>query len=171
MWIAAIIALIALIIADQRGWLLVRHTDDLGSYHGRHARVTRIIDGDTLEIDLPDALGNRPVTRIRLWGVNAPEPARGSRPAEPFAADATARLAALTSAGDITLWLESHQTRDSFGEVLVFIESVDAVKINETLLEEGLAKTDETRPHSRLTRFAQLESAAKRQGLGIWRKN
>jgi len=37
------------------------------------ARVRRAIDGDTIELDLPDPTGTYPYERVRLLRVNAPE--------------------------------------------------------------------------------------------------
>jgi endonuclease YncB( thermonuclease family) len=166
--IAGILAIAALMLADQRGWLLVKHADDLAAYHGRRARVTRVIDGDTLEIALSDALNQRQATRARLWGIDAPEPANGNKPAAPLATEATEQLSRLAALGEVTLWIEPHQTRDTFGAVLVYVDAADGTKINEAMLEHGLARIDERLPHSRLTRFAQVQGTAKRQGIGMW---
>ena len=82
-WLVAGVVLIALIIADRSGWLLVPKIDDMTAYHGASAAVLRVIDGDTIEIDHPDALHDRPVTQIRFWGLDCPETAKPDRPAGP----------------------------------------------------------------------------------------
>src|SRR5687767_14098436 len=66
LWIIASVALLCLIAADRQGWLLVRHADDLGAYHGMSAIVVRIIDGDTIDVDIADALNGKSTTRVRL---------------------------------------------------------------------------------------------------------
>lgn len=165
--IAAI--LIVLIVLDQQGLLLVRQVDDLAAYHGVHARVTRVIDGDTVEIDLPDALNDSPVTRIRLWGIDCPEMARFNNPAEPLALEAAAMVQTLLGDdGEVLLWLESHQTRDRFSRVLAHVELPDGTVLNEALLEAGLARADDRWPHIHLVRYAQVEHAARRRGIGLW---
>ena len=167
--IVGVICLIAMLyVADQRGWLLSRRNDDLSSYHGITAAVTRIIDGDTIEVDIPDALTAKPASRIRLWGVNAPEPASGNRPAQPFADQATELVSQHLKGASVTLWLEAHQTRDPFGSVLAHLELSDGSRLNETMVEAGLALVDERWPHTMLTRYAQLEHSARRRGAGVW---
>jgi endonuclease YncB( thermonuclease family) len=52
--------------------------------------------------------------------------------------------------------------------MLAHIELPDRTKLNEALLEAGLAKIEDRWPHALLTRYAQLELAAKRRGAGIW---
>ncbi len=162
------IVLVALIIADRSGWLLVPKIDDMSAYHGLRAQVVRVIDGDTLEIKRPDALHDRPVTHIRLWGLDCPETAKPDRPADPYADEATERTRSLAADRMVTLSLESHRTRGTFGRVLAHIELPDGTNLNEALLSAGLAVTDERWSHSLLGRYAQLERAAQRAGLGVW---
>jgi micrococcal nuclease len=168
--IIALAVLTALIFADQRGWLLVRQTDDLEAYHGRSASVTRVIDGDTIEINLADELNGRTVTRVRLWGINCPEVARpvAGRPAEALSAEAIALVKGLIANKPVTLWLESHQPRDTFSAILAHVELTDGTRLNEALLEAGLAKVDDRWPHAQLVRYAQIEQASKRRGVGMW---
>ena len=167
-WLVAGAVLIALIIADRSGWLLVPKIDDMTAYHGASAEVLRVLDGDTIEIELADALYDRPVTRIRFWGLDCPETAKPDRPADPYANEATELTRLLAADRSVTLYLESHRTRGVFGRVLAHVELPDGSSLNEALLSAGLAVADERWSHSRLGRYAQLERAARRQGLGIW---
>ncbi len=159
--------LLCLVIADRAGLLLVG-PDDMSVYHGRRVRVARVIDGDTLEIAAPDPVEGRPATHLRLLGIDAPEPAGRDQPAEAHADDAAALAAALVEGRDVTLTLESHRTRGSFGQVLAHVTLPDGSSLNEALLSAGLARADERWPHALLDRYAQLERAARRQELGIW---
>jgi micrococcal nuclease len=167
-WLVAGVVLIALIIADRSGWLLVPKIDDMTAYHGASAEVLRVIDGDTIEIELPDALHDRPVTRIRFWGLDCPETAMPDRPADLYANEAIELTRSLAADRTVTLYLESHRTRGVFGRVLAHVQLPDGSSLNEALLSAGLAVTDERWSHSRLGRYAQLERAARRQGLGMW---
>jgi endonuclease YncB( thermonuclease family) len=157
-----------LIIADQCGWLLSRTADDVATYHGRRFRLTRVIDGDTIEIESPDPLNHRAVTRVRLWGVNCPEHGFEDRPTEPLGVEATEFTAKAIGHDEVLLLLESQRPRDPFGSVLAHVELVNGEKLNEILLQSGLAKSDDRWPHQSLVRFTQLESTARRSGLGIW---
>ena len=44
---------------------------DIEKYHAKSFTVVRVVDGDTIDIDVAD--GNYPHTRIRLWGIDTPE--------------------------------------------------------------------------------------------------
>jgi len=168
--LGALVMVPLLIAADLQGWLAVRAVDDMAAYHGMRARVIRVIDGDTLEIDLPDALHDRGATRVALWGINAPEPARAGRPSEAYAPQARAHAQSLCRNAEVILWLESHRPRDPLGRVLAHVELPDRSRLNEQMLASGLARLDDRWPHTMLTRYAQLEFAARRKILGIWDK-
>jgi micrococcal nuclease len=167
-WFAAAIVLGLLLAADHRGWLLVRDAHDLPRYHGRIANVERVIDGDTIDIALPDELSDAEVTRIRLWGIDCPELAHFDQPEQPLARDAKTLAVEMVEGREVRLFLEAHQPRDSFGRVLAHVELTDGRSLNEALLEAGLARADDRWPHARLTRYAQVELAARRAKIGMW---
>lgn len=170
-WLVGAIAIILIIIADQNGWLLVKNTDDMAVYHGRSVLVTRVIDGDTIEIDIEDVLNNRPTTQIKLWGINCPNTAKPQKEGEPFAAEAIGLTRSLATGRRVTLRLESHRTRDTFGRILAHMQLPDHSNLNEALLSAGLAATDEQWAHSLLGRYTQLQQEAKRSQVGIWATN
>lgn len=167
-WVLVALVVIALIAADRRGLLLVGRPDDLTTYHGITARVRWVIDGDTFDVDLPDRVNRRAATRIRLWGLDCPERARPDQPAEPFADEARELTKALVEQGPVTLYLEPHRTRGTFGRVLAHVEAADGRSINDALLEAGYAVADERWPHARLSRYAALQRAAQQRGAGMW---
>ena len=164
--IAGALILAGLVFADRNGWLLVHQADDMSAYHGMKARAVRVIDGDTIEVSIADALNRKPATRVHLWGVDCPELARPT--GEPWAEEASACTRSLVTDIEFTLWLESHQTRDAYGAVLARLELPDGRIVNEVVLEQGLARADDRFPHAYLTRYAQLENSARRRRVGIW---
>ena len=167
-WIIAIVMLSALAVADHCGWLLVRGPDDMTAYHGVQARVIRVVDGVTLEIDIPDRMHDRRVTRVRLWGVNSPRPAGPERRAEPLAADAAELAVRLTHGRMVVLSLETQRTRGPLGDVLAHVRLPGGASLNERILAEGLARADERWPHALLTRYAEIERSARRSRRGQW---
>jgi micrococcal nuclease len=165
--IAIVIAL--LILADRNGWLLTRADSDLPAYHGRWAKVERIIDGDTIDIALPDSLNdNASTTRVRLWGIDCPEMAHFDQIEEPWARQASEFATGLVAGHEVMLMLEPQRERDSYGRVLAHVEMRDGRSLNEALLEAGFARADDRWPHARLTRYAQVELAARRAKTGVW---
>lgn len=167
-WIGLLVAIGLLIAADQRGWLLVRDADDFGAYHGRTARVTHVVDGDTIDIAIADRLNSTETTRVRLWGVDCPELAHFDQPEQPLAREAKALACDMVEGKDVRLFLEPQRVRDAYGRVLAHVERLDGRSLNEALLETGLARADDRWAHLRLTRYAQVELAAKRAGVGVW---
>ena len=168
-WLLVSTALLGLVVADHKGWLLVRGPDDLGAYHGAQATVMRVIDGDLIELALPDRLHGRPQTQVRLWGVQCrraarPDDAEGSRLAE----EARRFTRTLAEGRTVELTLEPHRTRAGTGQVLAHVRLPDGSILNESLLAAGLARTDDRLPHSLLGRYEQMQQIARRQRLGIW---
>lgn len=169
-----ILALIAFILAfswaDHRNFF-GSVNDDLSRYDGKTFLVVRVVDGDTLDVDVPDPSGKDSLhdkTRIRLWGINAPEMAHHGREIEPFAQEATNFLRACTDHQRVTLTLEPHRVRDVYGRLLAFVSLENGATVNESLVAAGLAHADGRWEHRNLRRFGLIEEQARRDGKGIW---
>ena len=167
-WIVVAGVLCALVVADHLGLLLVRGPDDMTAYHGVRATVSRVIDGALIEIDVPDRPNGRGTTRVRLWGVNAPRPAGTERHADPLAADALELATRLCRGRQVVLSLETHRTRGPMGAVMAHVGLPGGLCLNERMLAAGLARADERWPHARLTRYAEVERAARHRDVAIW---
>jgi len=89
------------------------------------ARVKRIVDGDTLHVEV-----NGREETVRLYGVDTPE--RG----EPCFAAAAARLGQLAS-GEVRLQPDARD-RDRFGRLLRYVYTPDGLSIDAELVAEGL---------------------------------
>jgi len=161
------VVLAGLIAADRGGYLLDQG-DDWGRYEGKTFHVTRVIDGDTLEIAVPD--GAQPVTRVRFWGIDTPELAkRGTdRPAEPFADEAAAYVRGLCRGQKVRLSLEAHCLRGRYGRLLAFVSLPDGTVLNEQLLAVGLARAEGRFSHRWMQRFKRIEQRAQDEALGLW---
>ncbi len=142
-------------------------SDDWARYHDRWFRVVSVVDGDTLDIAVPD--GNKPVTRIRLWGVDAPETGRGRAPAMHFSREATAFAARTLTNRSVQIVLSPKRTRGKYGRLLayVFLERGGRM-FNEMLLEEGYAYADLRFDHHYHKRFQAIEKSARRASVGLW---
>ena len=168
-WIVGGAVLVLAVVLDRTGMLLVDQPDDSSRFHGASAAVSRVIDADVIEIDMPDETANRPVTRVRLWGLTAPKTARGDRPGDPLGEAARDATAAYLDSRTVRLHLESHRPRGGLGRVLAHVE-VDGreLTLNEHLLRRGYARIDDRWPHRLMQRYEQLEQAARQDGLGLW---
>jgi len=171
-WFVVIVVVLALLIADRQGWLLVEPHDDIALYDGRAALVERVIDGDTIDVVLPDPVNRTTATRVRLWGIDAPEIDHGTGsfggPAEPWGEESKAFAANLVEGAVVTLRLEPHRTRDRYDRLLAHVEAPDGVNLSRELLVAGLARVYEGEQHRHLNWYGQGELIAKRKKAGIW---
>lgn len=162
-----VLAILALIVADRQGWLL-HSGGDWNRYDNRTVRVVTIVDGDTLDVEIPD--GDRATTRIRLWGVDTPEAANAgeNKPAQPFSKEATDLTRTLALHQTVRLRLQAHRVRDIYGRLLAYIELPDGSILNERLLAAGVARHDPRFEHRHNDRFGLIEKQAKVDKVGLW---
>lgn len=161
-------ALIIVVVLDRAGVFSTPApvVDGARGYDGVKARVQRVVDGDTLIIELIDPLTDRP-TRVRLWGIDAPETAKDGAPAEPFADEATRMLERLVLNRQVIVVTEPSRERDDYGRLLSHIV-VDDDTVAAALVEAGLAESVERWRHRDTDRFEALELSARRAKKGIW---
>ena len=141
---------------------------DFEKYHAKTFTVAGVVDGDTIDIDIPD--GRNETTRIRLWGVDTPEtksPKLGVMYFGPEAAEFTKKLAL---GKQVTVYLEEHRTRGYYGRLLAYVQLPDRRFLNEVLLTEGFAYADLRFKHSFFNKYKQLEASARSGKKRLWKK-
>lgn len=123
--------------------------------------VTRVVDGDTLDVRL--ANGKR--ERVRLIGIDTPE--RGAC----FAAQATTLARRLALAKPVVLRGDPTQdTRDRYGRLLAYVWIPGGRDLGYQLLAGGAAKVYVFRTaFQRLSAYRTAESGAKSRAVGAWR--
>ena len=139
---------------------------DLEKYHTKIFTVANVVDGDTIDIDIPD--GKYPTTRIRLWGIDTPEskhPQKGVCYFGPQAAEFTTKSAL---GKQVAVYLEEHRTRGKFGRLLAYVQLPDGRFLNEVLVSEGFAYVDLRFRHSFYNKYKQLEAAGRNAKKGLW---
>lgn len=130
-------------------------------------RVTAVVDGDTLRVE---DLAGRPLGRIRLLGIDAPEVAHPPTPAECYADQATALLEDLTPVGStVHLVTDSGQPdRDQYDRLLRYVDH-DDVDVAHELLARGAARRDEaTQDLTREDPYATATDDAQYAARGLW---
>ena len=140
---------------------------DFAKYDNKQFHLHRVIDGDTIDIDTPDA--NHPYTRIRLWGVDTPETKAPGKPIAHFGPQATAFTENFLADRTVTIQLQPNNTRGKFGRLLAFVYTHDGKMLNEELLRSGHAYADYRWRHRFYFRFQQLEKQARKNMLGLWK--
>ena len=141
---------------------------DFEKYHAKTFTVINVVDGDTIDIDVPDGKSER--TRIRLWGVDTPETKHPQKGVMYFGPEAAEFTRESTLGKKVTIYLEKHRTRGYYGRLLAYVQLPDERFLNEVLLTEGYAYADTRFRHSFYHRYKQLESAARGQKKGLWEK-
>lgn len=140
--------------------------DDVAIYDRQEFIVTRVIDGDT--IDVAPHPGAAP-TRVRLLGVDAPE-LRGDDGSPEHWADAARRYAAGRSHNrSVMLKLETTRTRDKYRRLLAYVHLSDGETLNFALVREGHAYADRRFRHTMRSQYEQAENGARKKGTGLWK--
>ncbi|MGH7927549.1 MAG: thermonuclease family protein, partial [Candidatus Binatia bacterium] len=118
------------------------------------AKVARVIDGDTIEIETGE--------KVRYIGIDAPETS-----GECLHAEATAKNQELVEGKLIRLEKDISEV-DSFGRLLRYVY-IDGHMINETLVREGFADARAYPPDTQYeSLLKQAELSAKVNRWGIW---
>lgn len=139
-------------------------TPALAQTDTQQVRVTRVVDGDTIEVS-PQVVGTKDVGLI---SVNTPEvfgieAQRCGREASAFTTEAL-------GGQDVTLEFDVGRV-DPYGRALayVWVPDLDGELFNETLLRRGLARELSVEPNVKYEdRFLDAEKEAKAKGIGVW---
>jgi micrococcal nuclease len=149
----------------------VQSSTDIEKYDGKQFNVVKVVDGDTLDIDIPDASGEKayPHTRIRLWGVDTPETKDPRTGPMYFGKEASEFSTTKALSKKVTVYLEKDRnTRDKYHRLLAYIQLPDGKFLNEELLSGGYAYADSRFKHSFFNKYKQLEALARSQKRGLW---
>ena len=139
---------------------------DLEKYHAKIFAVVNVIDGDTIDIDIPD--GQSKHTRIRLLGIDAPEnnPESGQMY---FSAESTEFAKKCALGKQVEIYLDqASETRGLYGRLLAYVKLPDGRFLNEVLLSEGFVYADTRFRHSLYNKYKQIESRARTGKKGLW---
>ena len=126
------------------------------------ARVVRVVDGDTIDVELDSA-----TVRVRYIGIDTPETVDPRRPVGCFGAEATARNRALVEGRQVELEKDISET-DSFGRLLRYVY-VGGQMVNEALVQEGYAQVATYPPDVKyVERFLAAQREARDANRGLW---
>lgn len=126
------------------------------------AYVTRVLDGDTVEVRL-----NGGIEDVRYIGIDTPETVKPGEPVQCYGPAASHFNHRLVEAERVRLVFDAER-RDVYGRLLAYVY-VGGRLVNAELLRRGLARTLTIPPNDRFAdRFKRLEMAAARAGRGLW---
>ncbi|WP_018705778.1 thermonuclease family protein [Siminovitchia fordii] len=129
---------------------------------GEKVKVTRVVDGDTIEVDL-----NGKSEKVRMILVDTPETKHPRLGVQPFGPEASKFTTKTLENQMVTLELGT-QERDKYGRLLAYVWIEDKL-FNNMLLEKGFARVAVYPPNTKyLDEFEATQEKAKKKGIGIW---
>jgi micrococcal nuclease len=127
-----------------------------------NALVTRVVDGDTVEVDFR----GRTLT-VRLIGIDTPESVAPGEPVQCYAVQASSYTTERLEGERVRLELDVERI-DPYGRTLAYVWLGDEL-FNETLVREGYAFVTTYPPNVRyVDRFRAAQREARSAGRGVW---
>ena len=129
-------------------------------------RVVKVIDGDTIKVDIGGE-----IETVRLIGIDTPEIANPYNSREDYFGPEAARYAKqLLEKQSVYLIPDPmHSNRDKYNRLLRYVFWEDGTLINAKLIKEGFAFNYIYEPLQFMKQFDYLEKQAKENRLGLWR--
>ena len=137
---------------------ILERYNDTNQLEIQGAKVVRVIDGDTIEIQ-----HGKMKERVRYIGIDTPE--RG----QPFYKEAKEYNQKLLSDNLVTLKMDV-QLRDKYGRLLayVYLENEERTFVNAKLIEEGCAQVMTVPPNVKYSEvFLKLQEIARNKAKGL----
>lgn len=131
--------------------------------YDRWVTAEKVFDGDTFSTTEGE--------KVRLLGINTPETAHDSQPAEPYGRKATEFLKSLIEGKQLRLLLDRDH-RDRYGRLLAQAYLRDGRWANGLLVEAGLAHVYTFAPNFKWAdKLVAIEKTARANQLGIWNQD
>jgi len=137
-------------------------------YHQTTFSVAAVVDGDTIDLAIPDA--KYPTTRVRLLGVDTPETKNPKTEVMYYGPEASAFTKKLCENQPVTVLLDSvADQRDKYGRLLAYIRLPDGSILNQRIIAEGFGYADLRFEHSYYDQYALLQEECIRDKKGLWK--
>ncbi|MFJ8066502.1 thermonuclease family protein [Psychrobacillus sp. NPDC096426] len=126
--------------------------------------VINVIDGDTIKIKY-----NGNIETVRYLLIDTPETHHQTLGKQPFGEEAKSRNQQLLNSGVVTIEFDVGDRLDDYNRLLAYIY-VDGVSVQETLLEEGLARVAYVFPPNTkyINEFEKAEEKGQNKKIGVW---
>lgn len=149
------------------GWEPKSRSITISSAIKFEATVTRVIDGDTLEIQY-DGLNGSVTESVRLIGVDTPETVHPTIEEQPYGKEASDFTKAQLTSKNVVIETDLAE-RDKYGRLLVYVYLASGSMFNATLVAEGYAQPLTIPPSDRWTDlFTYLSDDARSNDRGLW---
>lgn len=122
--------------------------------------VSRVIDGDTIELENKE--------KVRYIGINTPETVDPRRAVQCFGHEASAKNKELVEGKQVTLVVDI-EDRDKYGRLLRYVYLQDATFVNLELIKQGYASVATYPPNvAHVDAFKAAEKSAREAKVGLW---
>lgn len=132
----------------------------------RYGFVTKVVDGDTLRVDLDGV-----AETVRMLGVDAPDPATTTRPAEHYSPESARYTRERLEGKKVRLEMDnayaSSGYKDGDGKILAYVYSSGRL-FNLDALTEGYARVEPGHTPSRMGELRRAEREAFIARRGLW---
>ncbi len=131
------------------------------------ATIVRVIDGDTVEVDLIPP-GDE-LEMLRLIGVDTPETVHPALPIQFFGPEATRFVKNICLGQVVTLHLQKDgPDRGRYERLLVYVELPDGTILNEAIISNGFGYSYTKYKHAKTAEYNQLQKTAIAGKRGLW---
>lgn len=129
-------------------------------------KVTRVVDGDTLDIDM-----NGTIERIRLIGMDTPETVDPRKIVQCFGKEASDKAKEMLNGKMVSIEADKSQgERDNYKRLLRYVYLEDGTFFNKYMIAEGYAHeyTYQSNPYKYQLDFKEAEKQARETAKGLW---
>jgi micrococcal nuclease len=154
---------LAVVVVAAAAYVVAPRGGSSGGVRG--ARVSRVVDGDTIHVSIDGQ-----DETVRYIGVDTPESVKPGTPVQCFAEAASHFNRRLVAGEQVRLRFDVEQ-RDRYGRLLAYVYRVrDGTFVNAELVRDGYARTLTIPPNVAFAaRFAALSREAREASRGLWR--
>lgn len=162
--VAGLVFASIVLLAQQLGWLPKTSTSIPVDRQPGLYRVTKVIDGDTIQVDLQ---GQRET--IRLIGVDTPETKDPRTELQCFGQAASDFTRNLIGMSDVRLEDDpTNNNRDRYNRLLRYVYLADGRLVNAEIISQGYGFAYTLYPFEKQADFTAYERQAREQNLGLW---
>ncbi len=137
-------------------------------YHLKSFTVVNVVDGDTLDIDIPD--GKYDTTRVRLLGVDTPETKKRGEAVMYFGPEASAFVTEISLGKKVTILIDTvSDVRDRYGRLLGYVRLADKRIVNEEIIKQGFGYADLRFKHNDYQKYVEAMDEAIAGRVGLWK--
>jgi endonuclease YncB( thermonuclease family) len=147
--------------------LRVPRAEGASKYHLKTFTVVNIVDGDTIDINIPD--GKYDTTRIRLLGVDTPETKKRGEAIMYFGPEASAFVTDVALNKKVTIIIDTvSDVRDRYGRLLAYVRLESGAIVNEEIVKQGFGYADLRFKHTDYDKYVEMLDVAIKAKVGLW---